>query len=57
MRNAASDVGPGGGALSGHEIADVVERDDAGAIIASRISGDANARTRSRPSLSTVACP
>ena len=42
VRDAAGDVGPGGGALSGHEVADVVERDDARAIIASRISGDAN---------------
>src|SRR6201999_3735125 len=42
MRNAASDIGPGGGALRGHEVADVVERNDAGAIIASRISSDAN---------------
>ena len=42
MRNAAGDVGPRGGALSGHKVADVVKRDDAGAIIASRISGDAN---------------
>ena len=42
MRNAAGDVGPRGGALSGDEIADVVERDDAGATIASRTSGDPN---------------
>ena len=42
MRDAAGDVGPGGGALSGHEIADVVERDDAGPTVASRTSGDPN---------------
>ena len=42
VRDAAGDVGPRGGALSGHEVADVVERDDAGAIVASGASGDPN---------------
>ena len=42
MRDAARDVGPGGRALGGDEIADVVERDDARAIVARRIAGDAD---------------
>ncbi len=40
--DAAGDVGPGGGALRGDEIGDVVERDDAAAVAAPRIAGDAD---------------
>ena len=42
MRDAPGDVGPSRGALGGHKIADVVERDDAGAAVASRTSGHPN---------------
>src|SRR5580658_7489603 len=42
MCDATSNVGPGGRALSAHKVADVVERNDASAAIAPRISGDAN---------------
>ncbi len=43
MRDAARDVGPGGGALRGDEIGDVVERDDIALVgAASRRAGDAD---------------
>src|SRR5271165_2076449 len=42
MGNAAGDVRPRGGALRGDEIADVIERYDAGAFVPSRIAGDSN---------------
>src|SRR5260370_34090374 len=42
MGDAPGDVGPGGGALSSDEIADVVERDDRRAIVARGIAGDPN---------------
>ena len=44
MRNAPGDVGPRGGALCGHKVADVVERNDAGAIVASWIARDPNVK-------------
>src|SRR5580693_3377372 len=42
MCDATSNVGPGGRALSAHKVADVVERNNTSATIASRISSDAN---------------
>src|ERR1700722_11630814 len=44
VRDATGDVSPRGGPLSAHEIADIVERDDAGATVASRTSGDPNVK-------------
>ena len=42
VRDATRHVRPSGGALGGDQVADVVERDDAGAIVAPGVSGDPN---------------
>ena len=42
MGDAARDVGPGGAALRGDEVGDVVERDDAALVGAERIAGHAH---------------
>ena len=53
--DAASDVGPRGAALRGHEFADVVERDDA-ALVAARGSPVTRTLRGVRGRRLTVAC-
>ena len=56
VRDAPRDVGPGGAALRGDEIADVVERDHAALVGALGSPVTRTLRSRSRPSLMSVAC-